>query len=371
MLQRILLFVVAALLIRAMSCEAAEPQKTDLFVAGEGGYAAYRIPGLVATDRTVLAYCEARKHDAADWGEIDLLVRRSTDGGVTWDAARRPFRAPVDARPNRVAPRRPNGGLTFNNPVAIADGAAVHFLYCVEYSRCFYARSDDGGATFTEPVEITATFEAFRPQYDWKVLATGPGHGIRLDGGRLLVPVWLSTSTNGPHRPSRVATIFSDDGGQTWRAGDLVPTPELANPSETAVAQVGGEVILNIRHEGEPHQRAVVRGRDGATGWGKVEFDPALPEPVCMASLLAVGPPDKPRLLFSNPHNPTGRERKNLTIKLGDDGGHTWPHARTMEPGPSAYSDLAASGEALLCFYERKGTLTLARFTGAWLRGER
>ena len=77
---------------------------------------------------------------------------------------------------------------------------------------------DDDGKTFTEPVEITSAFEAFRPSYDWKVLATGPGHGIRLSNGRLLVPVWLSSGTGGhAHRPSVVSVVYSDDRGRTWR----------------------------------------------------------------------------------------------------------------------------------------------------------
>ena len=84
----------------------------------------------------------------------------------------------------------------------------------MEYSRCYYTRSDDDGVTFSDPVDITATFDAFRPEYDWKVLATGPGHGIRLTSGRLLVPVWLSTGTGGhAHRPSVNSTIYSDDNG--------------------------------------------------------------------------------------------------------------------------------------------------------------
>src|SRR5204863_8538682 len=98
-------------------------------------------------------------------------------------------------------------------------------------------RSTDAGETFADPVEITPTLEQFRPEYDWKVFATGPGHGVQLESGRLLVTLWLSTSTKDPHRPSRVATIYSDDGGTTWRPGGLVPTPGLVNPSETAVAQ--------------------------------------------------------------------------------------------------------------------------------------
>ena len=377
------LAVALAVALVALACGslgAAGVEKTDLFAGGDGGYAAYRIPGLVAVGagraEAVLAYCEARRHNSADWGEIDVLMRRSTDGGATWGPAKRVATPPADAKPNGVAPRREGGGITVNNPVAIAgrDGV-VHFLYCVEYSRCFYTRSVDAGATFSEPVEITAAFEKFRPDYDWKVIATGPGHGIRLvqfpGGGppfpadRLVVPVWLSTAAEGPHRPSRVATIYSDDDGKTWQRGDIVPTPGLVNPSETAVAQVDARVILNIRHEGEPHLRAVVTGPDGATKWGPVRFDRALPEPVCMGSMLSMGRPGSrkaTRLLFCNPHNPDGRERKNLTVKMSLTGGGQWEHSMTVEPGPSGYSDLATAGGRILCLYERQGTLTLARF---------
>lgn len=72
-------------------------------------------------------------------------------------------------------------------------------------------RSTDGGVTRSAPVEITSTFEKFRPASDWKVLATGPDHCTQLKNGRLVVPVWLSTGTGGnAHRPSVVSTIFND-----------------------------------------------------------------------------------------------------------------------------------------------------------------
>lgn len=354
-----------------------EVEKVDLFTGGEGGYALYRIPGVVVTDKgTVLAYCEARKDSAADWGEIDILLRRSTDGGRTWEKARKVAAPPDDAKKNPAGPARHRdgpGGFTLNNPVAIVDGGIVHLLYCVEYARCFSMRSDDDGATFSAPIEITATFEKFRPQYAWKVIATGPGHGIRLRSGRLLVPVWLSTADGGnPHRPSCVATIYSDDRGSTWQHGDIVVRPPaLANPSETAAAELeDGTVMLNIRHESEPRLRAVVTGPDGARSWGKPRLDPALPEPVCMGSIVR-GPGGV--LLFSNPHNPTGRERRNLTVKLSRDGGATWPVMRTLEAGRSAYSDLAVAPEGtVLCFYERDKRLTMARFAVTWVnRGGR
>lgn len=360
--------LVIALLVWTARASAEGPVKVDLFTAGEGGYAAYRIPGIVALGDVVLAYCEARKDGRADWGQIDVLLRRSTDGGRTWGPPRRIASAPAGATQNPVARNRKPGAITVNNPVAIADPerGRVHFLYCVEYNRCFYAVSNDGGETFSEPVEITGTFEQFRPEYDWNVLATGPGHGIRLTNGRLVVPVWLSTSTGGPHRPSRIATIYSDDGGKSWRRGELVTTPDLVNPSETAAVELtGGRVMLNIRHESEPRVRAVCVGPDGATGWERPRFDHALPDPVCMGSILRVGD----QLVFSNLDHSASRERKNLTIRTSDDGGKTWPVARAIEPGPSAYSDLAASpdGETVYCFYERGGNLTLARGDREWL----
>src|SRR5687768_16601339 len=84
-----LLLAVALLVPAAREVRAAEPflHKTDLFEARKDGYAIYRIPGLVVTTKgTLLAYCEARKSDRGDWGAIDILLRRSTDGGKTWEA---------------------------------------------------------------------------------------------------------------------------------------------------------------------------------------------------------------------------------------------------------------------------------------------
>ena len=115
-----------------------------------------------------------------------------------------------------------------NNQVAIVDRdtGAVEFLYCVNYARCFSLRSTDDGISWSEPVEITAAFEPFRKHYDWKVIATGPGHGIQLAGGRLVVPIWLAYGVVGDHGPSAAATIVSDDHGRTWQAGDIVMPDE-------------------------------------------------------------------------------------------------------------------------------------------------
>ncbi|MGC3966856.1 MAG: sialidase family protein [Pirellulales bacterium] len=170
--------------------------------------------------------------------------------------------------------------MTYNNAVGFADrDGTVHFLFCLEYCRCFYIRSDDDGQTFSKPVEITSAFEKFRSEYDWKVLATGPAHGIQLRSGRLIVPVWLSTGTGGhAHRPSVTSTIYSDDHGRTWHAGDIaVPnTDEWVFPNETVVVELAdGRVMLNVRSESKNHRRIVTISPDGATGWSTPKFDDA------------------------------------------------------------------------------------------------
>lgn len=373
----------------ASTAYSAEPflEKHNLFKADTNGYKLYRIPGIVVTTKgTLLVYCEARKSDRGDWGTIDLFLRRSTDGGKTWSPRQRIVTPPKKVQQNEVALKQKlakPGEITLNNPVAIVDRktGAIHFLYCIEYARCYYMRSDDDGKSFSKPVDITPTFNQFRKDYNWKVLATGPGHGIQLHNGRLLVPVWLSTGTGGhAHRPSCVSVIFSDDHGKTWERGDIVVAhPKPVNPSETVAIQLAdGRVMLNIRHESKVRRRGVSISKDGATKWSPIRYDPQLPEPVCMGSIARFSqkPKAKNRILFANPHNPKDRARKNVTIKLSYDEGKTWSAQRLLENGPSGYSDLAVGPNGTIyCFYERGSAknhyqpryLCLARFNLSWL----
>ena len=403
----LLAFVVALVVVGAPgTASAAAPflEKNNLFEEKTAGFVSYRIPGLIVTAKgSVLAYCEARKNSGADWGEIEIHLRRSTDGGRTFSTVQQIAHLGPRLPRNPVALAHKSGGpaeQTVNNPVAIADrDGIVHFLYCVEYLRCFYLRSADDGVTWSSPVEITSTFEQFRPDWPWRVIATGPGHGIQLRHGRLVVPVWLAKSTGSPHGEAVASVIFSDDHGSTWQRGTIaIPNDaHTPGPSEATVTELGdGRVMLIARTHALSNRKAVTFSRDGATQWSKPVFADALLEPVCMAGLVRwpdQGDGAPSRILFSNPDTldradgkakaGDRRDRKNVSVKLSRDDGRTWPVSRTLEPGPSAYSDLAVlSDGTALCFYESgrgqpaPGTrpwpyafLTLARFNLEWIEG--
>ena len=376
-------------------------EKQDLFIVGDDpAYQLYHIPGIVVTAKgTVLTWCEARKRAAgvSDWDDIRILLRRSTDEGKTWSPPQSIANVEGPKAKNPFALKMKNvdpNDVTYNNPVLIADkDGTVHMLFCLEYERCFYQRSEDDGLTWSKPTEITSAFAAFKKDYDWKVLATGPDHSIQLKTGRLVVPVWLSTGTGGnAHRPSVTATIFSDDQGKTWKAGDIaVPcTEEWINPNETVAIELNdGSVMLNVRSESKAHRRLVTVSKDGATNWSAPRFDDALLEPICMGGIVRYDHAGQSLILFSNPHNlekakgkaepGKNRDRKNVSVKISRDEGKTWPVNKSIEPGASMYSDIAVTKSGtILCFYGRSGDgsalahfaggrLTLARFNLEWL----
>lgn len=388
------LYVAAAVLMAGCAiCNAGHPhaadkplfESTNLWNARDGGYETYRIPGIVVTPRgSVLAYASARV-SPGDWSDIDIVLRRSTDGGKTWS-------------PSRVLVGDTKG--VTDNPVAIPDRqtGAVHFLYQHDYEHCYYMRSDDDGKSFSKPVDITAVFEKFRPEYDWHVIAPGVGHALQLKSGRLLVPVWISIGMpTGPHqrahRPSAVATIYSDDHGKTWNRGAIVlnTSQEWPNPSESMAVQLSdGRVMLNIRNESSRRRRLVSISPDGISNWSKPQFDDQLFEPICAASIIAapqlrVG--GRTLLLFSNPDSEdipgTGKmpytARQFLTVRTSADDGMTWATKKLIDPGITGYSDLAVAPDGtIFVLYESgsiKGSetnnahLILARFNRAWLVG--
>jgi sialidase-1 len=376
---------ITTLFLTMLPLPADPPEATDVFPAGMNGISRYRIPGTVVTAKgTILAYAEARRNSSADWGEIEVHLRRSTDGGRTWLPPQQVAHlgARIAGHPHEAEDAERE--QTVNNPVAIVDRTtgAIEFLYCVNYARCFSMRSSDDGLSWSTPVEITASFEPFRKHYDWKVIATGPGHGIQLASGRLVVPIWLAYGKPGAHAPSACGTIFSDDHGRTWQAGD-VAVPDRApfrQPNESALAALpDGGVALIARSPSQANRKILTVSADGATGWSQPRFVDALWEPVCMAGFTHH--PDG-SLYFSCPRTvgrdkegveiPGGRgRRENLSLQFSRDGGTTWSPPKIIDPGPSAYSDLTVlPGGDLLCLFESGEHIRAARLTAAWAKSQ-
>ncbi len=359
-----------ALLLFVSAARAAAPflEKVHLFEENTDGFVSYRIPAIVVTAKgSVLVFCEARKYSGLDWGEIEIHQRRSTDAGRSFSPARQVAHlgarlprnpANADQAPGKVIGEP--GQQTVNNPVAIADrDGTVHLIYCVEYMRTFYVRSADDGLTWSRPVDITGAVDRFRPEWPWRVVATGPCHGIQLRDGRLVVPVWLAKAEGGAHGKAVVATIYSDDKGATWQPSEIAVHNTTVTPgvSEATVAQLSdGRVMLVARNHARAHRKVVVFSRDGATGWSRPEFAEALPEPICQASLLSYDDPAAPgksRLLFSGPESleradgkaepGVRRDRQKLAVKLSRDNGSSWVATRTSISRNAAAKSLAPS----------------------------
>lgn len=322
----------------------ADPIQTPIFVAGQEGYHTYRIPSVIVTKKgTVLAFCEGRKTGRGDAGDIDLVLRRSTDGGkswgqqqVVWDDAANTCGNPcpvVDAKTGTI-------WLLLTHNLGTDTEAMIVSGKSKNSRTVWVTRSDDDGATWAKPAEITKDVK--KPGWTW--YATGPGVGIQLKSGRLLIPC-DSKSDGGKIRESHV--ISSDDSGRTWKLGGVVGP--LCNESQ-AVELNDGSVMLNMRTYMGNNRRLVAISKDGGETFTKPVEDKELVEPVCQGSILRL-PGDGGGLLFSNP---ASLKRENLTVRLSRDEGKTWTQSCVLHTGPAAYSCLTVlpNGE-IGCLYER------------------
>ena len=329
-------------------------REIELYTSGSGGYHTCRIPALVTTTSgSLLAFCEGRRDGLDDFGRIDIVLRRSTDAGATWDEQRL-----VHAE----------GGETIGNPSPVVDAETgiVWLAFCRNSDRVFLTRSGDDGLTWSSPEEIT-TRGAKAPHWHW--YATGPGHGIQLSTGRLLIPC---DHRDGP-RPqtpySHSHALYSDDHGRSWRHGEAL---EHGSNECQAVETRDGRVYMTSRNP-VAGGRTEAWSSDGGHTWSDLAVRRDLPDPVCQASIVRftdAGASGRNRILFSNA---AGTSRDNMTVRLSYDECRTWEVSRSLYPGPSAYSDLAiAEDMTICCLYERgvesySESIRLARFNLEWL----
>ena len=337
--------------------------QTDIYKAGDDGYTSFRIPALIRTPKgTLLAFCEGRRNSASDTGDIDIVLKRSSDNGKTWSSVQKVADLGEDTigNPAPVVERKSGAILLLltSNPGRVSEKQIIDGT-APSGRRVWITRSTDDGHTWSAPVDITG--QTKRP--DWTWYATGPGNGIQLRSGRLVIACDHNVAgTNERH--SHV--IYSDDGGATWKIGGVAED----KTNESAVAQLkNGDLLLNMRSYHGKNRRAVQRSTDGGLTWSPLEFDQTLIEPVCQASLIS----DGKRLLFSNPAATT---RSRMTVRISTDGGGTWPVSRVVHEGPAAYSSLAMLGGSRVgLLYERGDAkpyekITFAAFDLAWIKNK-
>ncbi len=360
-----LIRILFAFLLVALSVpvRAEEPVQAPVFVSGEDGYHTYRIPSVIVSKKgTVLAFCEGRKSGRGDAGNIDLVLKRSTDNGKTWGKTQVVWDDAENTCGNACPVVDAKTGTIFllltHNFGRDGEAAIVSGKGKGSRTAWITSSTDDGGS-WSKPDEITKDVK--KPEWSW--YATGPGVGIQLESGRLLIPC-DSKSDGGKTRESHV--IFSDDAGKSWKIGGVVG-PQC-NESQ-AVELPDGSVMLNMRSYQGNNRRLVAISKDGGVTFSKPVEDKALIEPVCQASILRL-PGEGGGILFSNP---ASMKREKMTIRLSRDEGRTWSHAKELHSGPAAYSCLIvlANGE-IGCLYEHGSknpyeTISFARFSRKWL----
>lgn len=340
--------------------------QTDVFVAGRDGYAGYRIPAIVcAPDGTLLAFAEARKNNLSDPGgkgnDIDLVLKRSADGGRTWSAM--------------TVLEDPGEMWSAANPAAVVDRQTgwvwLHYVRCrpgagstkarpgTDDVRNLVRHSEDNGKTWSEPTDITAVARDLKDP-DWRSSYVGPGGVIQDRAGRLVAPVWKVD------QPWGVFALYSEDHGKTWRRGGEVPG---CGGDENQVAELAdGALLMDIRQKKEPH-RWLSESRDGGRTWGAPR--PGVSVTPCCCSLLRWSYPAEqgPRsiLLWSGPLGPG---RNKLGLRVSKDEGKTFSEGRLISNGPAAYSALVVLKDQSVGVLWESGNykaLTFTRLNRQWL----
>jgi len=336
----------------AASCPAAdtpEVEPTVVWKRGDNGYYMHRIPAIVLTKSgTLLAFAEARKNGRGDHGDIDLVVKRSTDMGKTWSDFILVYE---------------EGGtdkIGIGNHVPVVDRASGDILVVFRrtiagrgYAGTFLSRSNDDGATWTAPREITESILIEGATY----MTPGPGHGIQLQhgkhAGRICIPcyAWFGEEPDAKYDGLRNVVVYSDDGGKTWTHG----TPSDKPLGEPVAAELGdGTLIMTSRQYSQQRwRRAISYSKDGGETWSEAQFREDLPDCNCQGSILSVEKGSDTLLLHSNCPGP-GEKRNRLTVRLSRDGGKTWPSSWVLDPGKAQYNDLVELPDGSIgCLYER------------------
>jgi len=364
-------------------------ERVQVFVSGTEGHKSYRIPAIIrAPGGDLIAFCEGRVHDAGDFGDINIVMKRSADEGATWSAlatvvdyeslqAGNP--APVVDLTDPAFPQGRiflfyNTGNNHENEVRKGNGLR----------EVWYKTSADEGITWSEPVNITTQTHRpaqphINPAYnfhdDWRSYANTPGHAVQFVSGkykgRIFVAANHSTGNPQPQFTDYQAHgFFTDDHGKTFQLSESISVPGSNEAMATLLSN--GRLMMNMRNQrGDVRARIVAISSNGGASWDTTWFDKNLPDPVCQGSILAIGK-RKNILAFCNPADTL--HRNNLTLRISFDEGKTWKRnllidksSKDQEMSHSAYSDLIEIDKKTIgILYERNNYKEIVFIKRKW-----
>ena len=365
----------------------AQETNTPVFSSGTNGYKSFRIPAIIkAPNGDLLAFAEGRVNGSNDFGNIQIVEKRSTDNGKTWSAlqvvAANDTLQADNAAPvvDITDPAYPKGRVfLFYNTGNVSESKLRKGLGVREV---WYKTSVDNGHTWSAPVNITLqVHKPKQPQYnkaynfseDWRSYANTPGHAIQFTNGKYKGRIYVAANHSAgepkPHyADGRAFGYYSDDHGKTFKISDDVNVP--GSNEVMAVELPGNKLMLNARNQlGNIKCRIIAISNNGGQKWDTTYFDYHLPDPVCQGSILSLG---KNTIAVCNDAD-TSR-RNNLTVRVSFDAGKTWSISKSIAKAPegfkgdfSAYSDIVAiPGKQIGVLYERNNYQEITFTTVTW-----
>lgn len=352
--------------------------QTVVFASGQDGYKSYRIPAIISYHNELIAFAEGRVNGSADFGDVDIVMKKSKDGGKTWSALT------VVASNDTLQAGNSAPVVDYTDP-AYPDGRIFLFYNTGNTKESemrkgkglrevWYKTSTDGGSTWSDAVNITT--QVHRPKQpqvnaaynfaeDWRSYANTPGHVIQLVSGKYKGRIFVSAnhSAGEPKKNSEDYTAhgyYTDDHGKTFHISANIPVP--GGNESMAAALSGDQLMMNIRNQkGDIRERIVAVSKNGGETWDTTYFDHNLPDPVCQGSILNMGSKKgKTILAFCNAADT--KRRDNLTLRISLDEGKTWTQNIVIDKNPkeekgdyTAYSDLVKLAKKKLgVLYEKK-----------------
>lgn len=326
------------------------------YYSGLQGYYSFRIPSIIKTETALIAFAEGRKNSTSDFGDIDLVYRRSLDEGKSWGPLHLLFDQDTMAvqNPTPIYVSSENKIVLLFNTTTLSEHDVLNKDYDLQDERkAFVTSSTDNGITWEPPKDITRQVK----HRNWRWHAIGPVHGIELKLGkhkeRLIAPVAISIGKG--NKVYTMTLVYSDDKGENWHIGAVDENLEdgvLAN--ETTIAELAdGSIYVNTRDQyggSLDKNRGETYSYDGGLSFsGSIIESDKFPSPIVQSALLRwsfANDNSKNILLFSTPSHVD--KRLDLVVMVSFDESKNWQHLFKIHDGSSAYSDMIKLNEHTL-----------------------